>query len=150
MTWPIIWAHTVHSKNYEHRSCGIMSEWLSLTASIRQWISRSCNYNLVYIGIIIFPHIDDIQSTDYNEAGLLWLGKSLFHQYPPGLIHWHWGNCPSASEVTLKFTGKQITRIHKKLLYNHKAKQTYVLTFMGCILYPLNSDIEAGLHIKAV
>ena len=28
--------------------------------------------------------------------------------------------------------------------------KTYVLTFLACILYPLNSDIGAGLHIKAV
>ena len=49
-----------------------VTEWLSLTAFLgsRQWGScnpyKPCNHNL-YIGMIIFPHIDNPQSTDYNK-----------------------------------------------------------------------------------
>ena len=46
-----------------------VSQWLNLTAFFRLRGPCSpykpCNYNL-YIGIIIFPHIDNTQPTGYN------------------------------------------------------------------------------------
>ena len=45
----------------------IVSKWLSLMAFLgRRGPCSPCNRN-IHIGIIIFPHIDDTQSTGYNH-----------------------------------------------------------------------------------
>ena len=33
---------------------------------------------------------------------LLWLSKGQFYPYPPGLLHWHWGNHTIANSENIK------------------------------------------------
>ena len=85
---------------------------------------------------------------------LLLFGNSRFHPYPPGLLHWHWGNrmiaplgqsydCPIASEVTLEVMGN-VPLWREAIGYgwrNHITKQSITQPcsyFMGCTAHKLH------------
>ena len=62
---------------------------------------------------------------------LLCLGANLFYRYSLSLFHWHWENCPSASEATLSWW------------YGHiktKKRTTLIARFMGPTWGPSGAD----------
>ena len=54
----------------------------------------NCTHVLLWFGNVNCTHVS------------LWFGNLKLHPYLSGLLHWHWGHCPSASEATLKDMGK--------------------------------------------